>query len=300
MKKKPNFFIVGAAKCGTTSMWAYLRQHPDIFMPEMKEPHFFSMDINFKMMVKKRVKNEKEYYKLFLNVKEEKMIGEASPSYLYSKVAAQNIKRFNPDSRIIIMLRNPVDTICSMFHMLYVGGKEHNHDLADALTKGIKFNIINSTDRTRYYIDRVQYSHQITRYTNLFAKNKIHFIFFDDLKETPNIVIRKVFEFLQVDSNFLPDFQIHNPARPIRNLYVTRFFTSHPLLVKLNLFTKNLPFRHLIGDLVASNVGGLNNLEPIIREETRNKLKIELKPEVGKLSKLLNRDLSHWCNLDNS
>ena len=290
---KPNFFIVDAAKCGTTSMWAYLRQHPDIFMPDMKEPHFFSTDVNFPIILNERTRSNKEYFRLFHKVKQEKVIGEASPSYLYSKVAAKNINQFNPESRIIIMLRNPVDAICSMFLMRVRNGREHYFDLETALSNETKLDISNSTDQISYYRDRVQYSQQITRFTNVFNKEKIHFIIFDDLKENPNIVIQKVFEFLQVDSSFLPDLKIRNAAHPVRNLYLRRIFKFHPYLDKLNFYTRKSRVRQFIGDFIASNIEGKNKLEPVIREETRNRLKIELKPEVEKLSKLLNRDLSH-------
>ena len=216
---KPNFFLIGAAKCGTTSMYAYLRQHPNIFMPKMKEPNYFSSDSLIKF--RKRIKSEKEYFQLFKNVKDEKMIGEASPTYLYSKVAAENIKRFNPESRIIIMLRNPVDAICSMYHMRVRNGLEHILYLDEALAKEIKLDMLNSSNQTCNYIEHVQFSQQITRYTTFFDKNKIHFILLDDLKDNPIIVLQRVFEFLQVDSSFLPDLQIHNPARPVRNLYLS-------------------------------------------------------------------------------
>jgi len=128
-EKLPNFFIVGAAKSGTTSLYHHLCQHLDVFMSPVKEPHYFSRDVgvrSFKaddtksifanlrgyidFILKSRfyILNFEKYKRLFSNVKNEKAIGEASVSYLVSKVAAEEIYKFNPDAKIIIILRNPV------------------------------------------------------------------------------------------------------------------------------------------------------------------------------------------------
>src|SRR5687767_1010670 len=101
---KPNFFIVGAPKCGTTSLYEYIRVHPEVFMPDRKEPAFFCSDF-----YKPRRMKEEEYLSLFREAGSAKWIGEASTWYLYSDKAREGIKAFCPDARIIIMLRNPVD-----------------------------------------------------------------------------------------------------------------------------------------------------------------------------------------------
>jgi len=100
---KPNFFIVGAPKCGTTSMTEYLKQHPDIFIPEEKEPHYFGSDLEYPRITK----TEAQYLRLFSEAQDERRLGEASVWYLFSQRAAQEIYEFNPLSRIIIMLRTP-------------------------------------------------------------------------------------------------------------------------------------------------------------------------------------------------
>src|SRR6266498_2750548 len=98
---KPNFFIVGAPKCGTTALYEYLRRHPHIFMPKLKEPHFFALDLGHPM-----VKTEVHYASLFADsTKEHMRVGEASVYYLYSAVALPAIHAFNPDAKIIAMVR---------------------------------------------------------------------------------------------------------------------------------------------------------------------------------------------------
>ena len=115
---KPNFFIVGAPKCGTTALYEYLRPHPNIFMSEVKEPHFFAKDFG----AYPRIKTLREYNAIFAGSTEEHLrVGEASVYYLRSSVAIANIHEFNPEARLIAMFRNPVEMVHS-FHsqLLYI------------------------------------------------------------------------------------------------------------------------------------------------------------------------------------
>src|SRR6266446_2704827 len=106
-RPKPNFFIVGAPRCGTTALYSYLRQHPDVFLPEYKEPHYFNTDMNSGGAIRK----EKDYLAQFSGAQNQPRIGEASVYYLSSVAAPEQIKSFCPTAKIIIMLRNPVDTV---------------------------------------------------------------------------------------------------------------------------------------------------------------------------------------------
>ena len=104
--RRPNFFIVGAPKCGTTAMTTYLRDHPQIFMPLQKEPHYFAEDYP----IFREVWTEKQYLHLFRSADSSHLaVGEASVWYLYSDHALPRIKAFAPDARIIVQVRNPVD-----------------------------------------------------------------------------------------------------------------------------------------------------------------------------------------------
>src|SRR5437667_5641216 len=101
----PNFFIVGAPRCGTTALYTYLRQHPDIFLPETKEPHYFNRDMNSGGAIR----DHKEYLSLFAGAQGRARVGEASVYYLSSAYAAREISKVCPGAKIIVMLRNPVD-----------------------------------------------------------------------------------------------------------------------------------------------------------------------------------------------
>ena len=119
--RKPDFFIAGAPKCGTTAMHTYLQTHPEVFVSKVKEPSFFATDLHNSNPL---VCNIEEYLSLFAEVRDEKRVGEASTGYFYSQNAAKELKEFNPSASIIIMLRNPVDMMYSLHGQLLYQGNE--------------------------------------------------------------------------------------------------------------------------------------------------------------------------------
>ncbi len=292
---KPNFFIVGAPKCGTTSMWAYLRQHPDIFMPKIKEINYFSSD-KPDLHAKWLNKNLNNYLKLFAKVNNEKVIGEASVSYLYSRVAPENIKLFNPEAKIIIMVRNPVDAICSAFHMHIANGVQKTFDLEKALYDEDCRKLSIFEDET-YYVNKVRYSKSISRYLKVFERQNVFIIVFDDFIANSESIYLKTLEFLEVAPTFIPDFKNYFPARTLKNYSIRRFFSSHQKLRKLGISIMKEKYRHFILDLLYPIFLGKNTPKPIIRQEIKDRLKIELKSEVEDLSQILDRDLTHWTKI---
>ena len=120
VEKKPNFIVIGAMKAATTSLYTYLKQHPEIFMTKVKEPMFFNnfqQENNYKILGKKRKKLNtlEEYLAMFKDVKNEKAIGEASPAYIYNQKAPQLIKEHLPNVKIIAILRHPTDRAYSNY-----------------------------------------------------------------------------------------------------------------------------------------------------------------------------------------
>jgi hypothetical protein len=220
--KKPNFFIVGAAKAGTTSLYSYLDKHPDVFMSPIKEPHYFSKDIrcsNFtqegcrnacfdikEYLLSDKLENKhisfidniEDYLQLFREVKNEDFLGEVSTGYLYSKVAAKEIYDFNPDAKIIIVLRNPVQRTYSHWKMNVASGVE-NIDIPVVQAIKKDYNSINKGYcQSHLYIELGQYSHQIKRYTDIFPKNNIKILFFDDLKNDADAFMSDIYKFLNI------------------------------------------------------------------------------------------------------
>jgi len=134
--KKPNLIIVGAAKCGTTSLHNYLNQHPEIFMSYIKEPrHFCSDFFPFGSEKHFKYKDEKTYLKLFEKGLDKKIVGESTPLYLYSKKSAKEIHEFNPDAKVIIMLRDPLYFMYSFYFHMRHNLQEEADTFKEALDK---------------------------------------------------------------------------------------------------------------------------------------------------------------------
>lgn len=301
----PNFFVVGAPKCGTTSMDNYLNQHPDIFMSQEKELHYFGSDI--KRYPEFYCSTEK-YEVAFSNWDKEKRVGETSVLYLYSRLAAREIKAFNPDSRIIIMLRNPVDMLVSYHVHLYYSSIQDIADFRKALEEGEKRrfpvpvdedqitleSIANMLD-LRVYRDVVKYSEQVKRYFNVFGRENVHIIIFDDFKKDIAAVYRDTMKFLGVDEGFQPDFRVLNASRAIGPLGAVwrpprtlRTIARKLLTPKQREWLVELVFHKL-----ANKIKQGQPVE-ILDADQKRSLRVELAPEVDKLSNLLGRDLSSW------
>jgi len=200
----PNFLIVGAAKCGTTSLHNYLNQHPDIFMPsynnqgmKVKEPRFLIKDV-VQNRLHNGVWNWEEYQSLFHRVKAEKAIGESTVLYLYYyKHAIENIKKYlGEDIKIIIMLRNPIDRAFSAYTHVARSVKENlTFEEALSLESRRLENDLTLTPMVRYK-DMGLYFRMVQAYMQAFSKVKI--IFYDEFKENTADVVNGCFEFLGV------------------------------------------------------------------------------------------------------
>jgi hypothetical protein len=299
---RPNFFIVGAPKCGTTAMNDYLAAHPDIFMAP-KELHYFGSDLQYAAWFHRKTLNE--YLAAFSEWRGQKRIGEASVWYLYSQQAAQEIKTFAPDARIIIMLRNPVDMLYSNYHQFLYNGNEDLPTFKEALEA--------EADRKRnqrlprdvslvqglYYRETAAYTDQVRRYFDLFGREAVQVIIFDDFKNHIADVYRQTLEFLEVDPSFAPTFQVINPNKRARSTHLRALLNAQPNWYRqafLPLARRVVPQRmrrHLRQTLRNLNTEYVPR-EPL-EEELRAQLQREFLPEVKRLSELLGRDLMHWC-----
>ena len=280
-------------------MQAYLGQHPDIFMPASNiEPHFFGTDLSCRVFIR----DEQAYLSLFERATDEKRVGEKSVRYLYSKLSAAEIKAFVPSASIIIMLRNPVDQICSLhsFRMYY--GMENLADLEEALEaeddrrRGLRIpNGWSSFAQWCLYRDTARYSRQVQRYLDAFGRENVHIIIFDDFVGDTAGAYKDTLQFLGVYKDFPPAFKKINAGRGVRSIRLQNFLRRSAQFVRPfeKFFTKPG-----IRQRVAKGVLYLNSkalLNPPIRPELRRRLQREFLPEVEQLSELLGSDLTHWC-----
>ncbi len=300
--KKPNFFIVGAPKCGTTAMNEYLKQHPDIFIPDVKEVHYFGSDLNFRITGWQRP-NREYYLGLFEKAQHEKAIGEASVWYLYSERAAKEIEIFNPAARIIIMLRNPVDMIYSLHSQYVYEGNEDISEFGAALDAEEKRKHGELTPshtyliKSLFYKDVAKYSRQVQRYFEIFGREKVLVIIYDDFREDTAGEYKKTLLFLNVDDNFEIDMKVINPNKIVRSRNLQQIIVNPPrLLLRLGSHLK-IPLK--MQSMALEKLRAFNTRYEKRRAmdvELRQALKREFRNDVERLSSLLGRDLSFWTN----
>ena len=309
---KPNFFIVGAPKCGTTSLHEYLQRHPDIFMPFYKEPHFFGSDLEGSRFRQFRDR-PRRYLKLFRDARAETRIGESSPWYLVSQRAPDEIHAYNPEAKIIIMLRNPVDMLYSMWSQFRYSGNEQLETFEEALAaeperrQGQRIRRAAHCVTGLYYRDMARFSQQIDRYFQRFGRDNVKVIIFDDFAANTAAVYRDVLEFLGVDSRFQTTFDIVNPNKEVRlewlqKLIVNSGFSLMLLKDQLTYLATThslVPFRYRTRAVegVIAVYTKYERRSPLT-SELRRQLAHEFKSEIDKLSAVLNRDLSGWYQPD--
>lgn len=296
---KPNFFIAGAPKCGTTALSEYLQSHPNIFITRPKEPHFFAEEFYIP-----EITTQSEYFSLFENVQpQHQAIGEASVHYLCSKSALAKIKQYNPDAKIVAMVRNPVDLVYS-YHsqLLYNIGEEDETDfekawhLQEARAQGKNKPPLCKSPATLQYKNIGSLGTQIEKLFSLFPKEQVKVILFDDFKAATQSVYEDVLSFLEVSSDQKTDFPQINKNRKHRFAFLGKLTEKTPqtILDQTNRIKQSLGIKSFG---IAKKVRNLNRVEfqrPPLNPQFRNYLVNEFKEEVVKLSNLLNTDLNHW------
>jgi hypothetical protein len=224
----PNFFIVGTARAGTTSLYAHLRQHPEIYASPAKEPHFFAQVRPNRMQthLMQPVNDRESYLALFKGAAEHhKAIGEASTSYLWDSHAAQRISATVPEAKIIIILRHPIERAFSHYLL----------DVREGVQRAPFFAAIaedyasptKAWGVSHLYVELGLYCEQVKRYLHHFPSEQIHILFFEDMVANEHSCLQRVLSFLDVDVAGLGEIE----DRERRNVYAQpRFKPVHFLL----------------------------------------------------------------------
>lgn len=215
--KLPNFLIIGAAKCGTTSLWSYLRQHPEVFLPANKEPNYFVFCNEtlpkpgpvtprklYELIYTYTINEYNEYSCLFRNAVDCKAVGEASVRYLYyySK-AAERIRNALPNVKLLVILRNPVKRLYSHYCMNRQYGLEP-YSLMKAVDQEDD-RVNRGWDYDWHYRRVGMYSRQLECYFKLFGKERVSILLFEDLVAKPIELFHDVCRFLEIGDGFVPD-----------------------------------------------------------------------------------------------
>ena len=310
----PNFFIVGAPKTGTTSLHKYLSQHPQIYMSPVKEPCYFATDVRVERvsdaLQATATRHEEElraylngpmsgpaptgiitewtdYLKLFRNVGAEKAIGEASVCYLWSTTAAANIHARVPDAKIIMILRDPAERAYSEYLMGVAEG------LVSAPFRAQIERAMASTDR-RFgplypFLENGSYYDQVKRYFDLFPRANIHILWYEQDWRQPPLLLKSIFQFLGVDSNFEGDV-----ARRAREGNVPRSIASYSLLKRSPLGQR---IKNAIPQAARQRLKNLlfkKGASAAMDSRDRSFLRDYYRDDIGRLSLLVDRDLSNW------
>lgn len=298
----PDFLIIGAPKAGTTSLYYYLCQHPQIFMSPNKEPHFFAFEgsqPNFRGPGDERawlntnsVVNLSEYQQLFKRATAQQKCGEASTMYLYLKESCDRIYHHIPNVKIVAILRHPVDRAYSHYVHMRRDGREWETDFEQALNQAGD-RISKNWSPALHYRQVGLYTEQLQRYLKVFDPAQIKIYLYDDLVKDPTLLYRNLFEFIGVDSTIKLDTSArHNTTSAIRKNKLLHDFLTNPNGLKSAL-KKVMPAhirKPLSAKVYRKNAAAVQPLS----SELRQKLTASFKPEILRLQDLIDRDLSDW------
>jgi hypothetical protein len=287
----PNFLIIGAMKSGTTALYYYLEQHPEIYMSPVKEPNFFSSQEQENAA--DAVTNIGTYQDLFRGGSGKKALGEASHSYLYEPRAAADIKRYVPEAKLIAILRNPIDRAYSHFLHMVRTGMEPLDDFAQALREE---EVRIHKERTfQDYIGRGLYYNQLKRYFETFPREQVRVYLYEDLSGAPLSTVQDAFRFLEVDDSFVPDVSLRRNVsgqpkyktldgllrRQSRIKHAAKIYLPARMRWRLSKAFDDLKTRNLAEP-------------PPVQSKVRRQLIGVYREDILQVQELIHRDLSGW------
>ena len=293
----PNFLVIGSMRCGTTSLYQHLNQHPEVYMSPAKEPGFFAFEgetLRFRVDNRKSDLNKRiitdlaAYRSLFDNVTIEKAVGEASPFYIYIPKAAERIHHHIPDAKLICVLRNPIDRAYSSYLRLVRRGVEIIPDFAKALDEEEQ-RIRDNWALLWHYKRPGFYCPQLSRYFDLFDRGQIRVFLYEDLRADTARVLGEMFGFLGVDDTFAPDVsKKYNISGVPRNRWLDDFLAGRSALVPAVTKVVPLVVRHALGQWLTKR----NLTKPVLTESVRRKLIKDYREDILELEELIERDLT--------
>jgi len=287
MEKWPNFFIVGARKSGTTSLYEILKDIPEIYMCPIKEPNYFNRKIIEDDHPTEKFRTEEKYLKLFKNVTNQKIVGEAS-AYISDSDAPNLIHQVSPKSKILISLRDPVERVYSHYLMLFGGGF-----ISTSFRQEIEYELQNGSSSLMWGIkmDEGLYSEHIKRYSKIFGHDQVKIIIFEEFIKNTKETIEEILKFLELDktlSNF--SAKKHNPYAPARGLIAQQILNSKKIQRIARALTPESTRQTLTNYILLSKKS-----KPKMSEKDRETLIKFYKDDVEKLKLILGRKLP-WKN----
>jgi predicted nucleotidyltransferase len=301
----PDFLIIGAGKSGTTSLNNYLQQHPEIFIPELKEPNFFAYEnltIEHFSTSKEDVSHFhtsitdlNKYLDLFKPAHPAQLKGETSNTYLYYEGAAERIKQYNPDMKLIAVLRQPAGRLYSRFLHLARENRTPTQNFADCLNRDSIWWKRNDLVKEGFYFK------YLSRFYELFPKENIRIYLYEDFQSKRQDVLRDIYTFLGVSEFNPPNVDVtYNESGFIKNSFLNKIYGQNGMLI--NAVKKVLPenaVSKVKNNLFVQKIFNKLRSKNLVKPKLDSKLKKQITEEIygddiRNLQNLLQRDLSHW------
>ena len=294
----PNAIVIGAPRSGTTSLYNYLKQHPQVYMSPLKETRFFAYEgtsVNYRGPTDPQTINRDtvteldDFLRLFEGRSDEPVTGEASPIYLYRSQAPKRIHHYIPDAKLIAIFRNPIDRAYSDFLNMVRLGREPLYDFAEAL-RAEEQRIEQGWGPFYHYRSKGFYFEQVKRYTKLFDREQMKFYLYEDLNRDTDGLMKNIAQFLEIDDTHSLDTTTkHNKSGVpkskfihdlITNRYVSLLFPGNTL-GKVRRRLKNI---------------NLSHEKPQLSPSVRNRLATAYREDILRLQDLIQRDLTSWIS----
>ncbi len=302
--REPNFFIIGAPKCGTTALSEYIRTHPNVFVTTPKEPNHFSRDFpGFQ-----KYRTDEEYFALYHKATDQhKAVGEASTPYLRSKVAVPELAQRYPNARYIVMLRNPMDVVVSWHAHMLRGLTEDVETFATAWSlseeRRAGRQVPNSCPEPSWldYKSIALFGEQVQFVLNHLRRDDILFIKFDDFASDPRSIYEGVLSFLGVPSDGRTDFQRVNERRSLRSRRAQRLHLWAVRMRRAIGISDDSPIR-VVTKWFADQLRKWNVKAPIRRPipmATEEEMRSLFSADTEALARLTGLDLTQWKKAGN-
>jgi hypothetical protein len=304
----PDFFIVGQPKSGTTALYEMLRSHPQIFMPDFKEPRYFASDLPSRFQAPRASGEDPEtfedYLALFDPAAPGQIAGEASTAYIWSATAAGGIARARPDAKIIVILREPASFLRSLHLQLMQIRIEKQKTLRAALAaedarragRDLPEQIAH-WPQVLLYLDRARYLEQLKRYHAAFPPEQVLTLIYDDFRADNEATVRRVLRFLEVDEDARIDVTEANPTIRMRSQKLDEAMLSVTVGRGRVAGPVNRAVRAIVPQSLRRSLRGLiwrrvvfGRPEPP-DEQLMRELRVRFKGDVEALSEYLGRDL---------
>ena len=305
----PDFLVIGAGKSGTTSLDKYLNQHPQIFVPKVKEPNFFGYentkveDLNgneadIKHFLRSTTTLDK-YLEIFKDAAPDQIKGETSNTYMYHHGAPERIKHYIPDVKLIAVLRQPANRLYSRFLHLARENRLPSEEFSDCLDKTSIWWERNDLIKEGFYYKN------LAKYFALFPRENIKIYLYDEFQNNSEKILQEIYEFLGVDKNFKPDQSVrYNQSGFVKNKSLNKVIGQGGIIsqymrrllpkVLLDKIKGNLTLKRRI-----NNLRGKNLSRPALDPAIKQFLTFEVyHDDIKRLQDLIGKDLSHWLDMN--